>query len=80
MRRTPRDVKWNELMALCRNEAEFQREGKHPKLVKFLGSQIVRLAREMGFGPDQIEQREFRAVKEGPHVVRVLTRGTSRSV
>jgi hypothetical protein len=31
----------------------------------------------LGFGRDQIQQREFRAVKEGPHVVRVLTRGPS---
>ena len=74
MRRTHLDAKWNELMTLSRNESEFRRRGNHPKLVKFLGSQIERLAREMGFGPNQIQQREFRAVKEGDCVIRLLTR------
>lgn len=74
MRPTALDRKWDELMTLCRNEEEFRRDGRHPKLVGFLAKQIDRLAKELGFGSDQIEQREFRAVKDGPHVVRLLIR------
>ena len=74
VRPTDLDRKWYELMTLCRNEVEFRRGGRHPKLVKYLATQIDQLAGELGFGDDQIEQREFRAVKDGQHVVRLLTR------
>jgi len=37
MRETVLDRKWDELMSLCRKEAEFKRDCRHPKLVRFLG-------------------------------------------
>jgi len=46
MRETVLDSKWDELMSLCWNEAEFKRDNRHPKLVRFLGNQIGKLARE----------------------------------
>ncbi len=72
MRETFLDRKWNELMSLCRKEAEFKRDNCHPKLARFLGDQIDKLAKELGFRDDQIQHREFRAEKSGDHIVRLL--------
>jgi len=71
-RPTKLDRQWEELMSLCREEAALKRENPHPKLLKFLGSQIDRLAGELGFGDYQIRRREFRAEKDGEHVVRMI--------
>lgn len=68
---TPLDKQWEELMSLCRQEAQLQAED-HPKLLKFVSRQIDRLAREMGFKDRQIETREFRAERDGRHIVRVV--------
>lgn len=69
---TPLDKQWEELMALCREEAQLQTES-HPKLLQFVGRQIEQLAREMGFTSKQITTREFRAERHGRHIVRVAT-------
>jgi hypothetical protein len=69
---TPLDQQWEELMSLCRQEAELQ-EQNHPKLLKFVRSQIERVARDMGFSERHIERREFRAQRDGRHIVRVET-------
>ena len=73
MRETVLDRQWDELMSLCKKEAEFKRDDRHPKLVKFLGDQIDKLARELGFRDYQIQHREFRAEKDSGHIVRFLT-------
>jgi hypothetical protein len=70
MRVTPLDKQWEELMALCRQEAQLQSEN-HPKVLKFVGKQIEQLAREMGFSDRQIGTREFRAERRGRHILRV---------
>ena len=67
---TPLEKQWEELMALCRQEAKLQAEN-HPKLLKFVGQQLERLASEMGFSDRQIGTREFRAERSGRHIVRV---------
>jgi hypothetical protein len=72
MRPTNLDRQWEELIALCAKEQEFTREHRHPKLLMFLSSQINQLARQLGFREHQIQRREFRAVKEDGHVVRLL--------
>ena len=73
MRESILDRQWDELMSLCKKEAEFKLADRHPKLVKFLGDQIDKLAKELGFREDQIQHREFRAEKSDGHVVRFLT-------
>ncbi len=73
MRETALDRKWDELMSLCKKEAEFTRDNRHPKLVRFLADQIDKLAKELGFRDYQIQHREFRAEKDGDHIVRLLT-------
>ena len=73
MRETALDKKWDELMSLCKKEAELKRDDVHPKLVRFLGDQIDKLAKELGFRDDQIQRREFRAEKSDDHIIRLLT-------
>ena len=73
MRSTALDRQWDELMSLCRKEEEFKRDNRHPKLVLFLSEQIDKLAKELGFGDRQIQHREFRAEKDGEHIVRLFT-------
>lgn len=73
MRETVLDRKWDELLSLCRKEAEFKRDNRHPKLARFLSNQIDNLAKELGFRDHQIQLREFRAEKRGDHIVRLLT-------
>ena len=68
-RHSPLDKQWQDLMALCAKEAEFRAEDKHPKLLRFVSEQIDQLAAEIGFSDDQIKTREFRAVREGDHIV-----------
>jgi hypothetical protein len=73
LRPTPLDKQWDELMLLCRKEAEFQRAKNHPKLTRFVAVAIERLAREMGFAERQIVERQFRAERDAGHIVRLLT-------
>lgn len=74
MHRTPLDRQWDDLMALCRHEAELKRSTKHIKLLALLSREIERAARDLGFGEEQIQLREFRAEKEEGHVVRLFTK------
>jgi len=73
MKHTTIDKQWVELMDLCRKESEFRDRGGHPKTLKLVSSRIDELAAEMGFTPRQIETREFRAVRNGEHIVRIAT-------
>jgi hypothetical protein len=70
--RTELDRQWEELMSLCRQEAKLQTES-HPKLLAFVTRQLEQLARDMGFSEEQIKTREFRAERNGKHIVRVAT-------
>jgi hypothetical protein len=72
VRPTPLDKQWDELMLLCRKEAEFQQAKRHPKLTQFVSVEIDRLARDMGFDERQIVEREFRAERDAGHIVRLL--------
>lgn len=60
-------------MGLCRKEAEFVEQGTHPKVRRFVSKAIDELARELGFQERQIAEREFRAERDGGHIVRVIT-------
>lgn len=73
MRETVLDKKWDELMSRCKKETELKRDDVHPKLVRFLGNQIAKMAKELGFRDDQIRHREFRAEKSADHIIRLLT-------
>jgi len=74
MHRTALDRQWDDLIALCRHEAELKRSTTHTKLLAFLSREIERAARDLGFGEEQIRLREFRAEKERGHVVRLFTK------
>lgn len=69
---TDLDKRWDELMGLCQKEAEFQRNSAHPKLSKVVAKAIDELGRELGFTERQIVAREFRAERDGDHIVRVI--------
>ena len=66
------DKQWQDLMSLCAKEAEFLAQDKHPKLLKLVSEQIDQLSAEMGFSSGQIKTREFRAVRDGDHIVRAI--------
>ena len=66
------DKDWQELMFLCKKEAEYVRDASHPKLLAFITRQIESLARQMGFSPTQIQTRQFRAERDGQHITRIL--------
>jgi AraC-like DNA-binding protein len=74
-RLTDLDKRWDDLMGLCRKEAEFEQQGRHPKVRRFVGKAIDELARELGFKERQIAAREFRAERDGGHIVRLITEG-----
>ena len=50
-----------------------RREGNHPKLLRLIASQITDLAGQMGFSSRQIQTREFRAERDGGHILRIAT-------
>ena len=60
-------------MSLCTKEREYRTDSLHPKLLRFITRQIDELAAQMGFSPQQIRGREFRAEKDGQHISRLLT-------
>jgi hypothetical protein len=72
---TALDKQWSELMFLCEREATYRQRGIHPKLLSLLTPQIDALARQMGFGDAQIQTREFRAERDGGHIVRIVGKG-----
>ena len=66
------DKNWQELMFLCKKEEEYVRDSSHPKLLTFIRSQIESLATQMGFTPRQVKTRQFRAERDGEHIMRIL--------
>jgi hypothetical protein len=70
---TTLDTQWQRLMSLCASEAKFKAEGNHPRLLKLLKSDIDELAREMGFSERLIVTRDFRAERQGDHIMRIVT-------
>jgi hypothetical protein len=72
MKTTTLDKQWRHLMALCESESKFRAEGGHPRLLKLLKSDIDQLAAEMGFSARQIATREFRAARDGGHIVTII--------
>jgi hypothetical protein len=69
---TTLDTQWQQLMALCASELKFRAEGNHPRLLKLLKSDIDQLAREMGFSERLIVTRDFRAERQGDHIMRIV--------
>ncbi len=59
-------------MSLCTKEREYKTGSLHPKLLRLITREIDELASQMGFSPQQIHSREFRAEKEGEHISRLL--------
>jgi hypothetical protein len=70
---TTLDKQWQQLMTLCEGEARFRREGSHPRLLRLLAADIEELARTMGFSPHRIASRDFRAARDGAHIVAIST-------
>jgi hypothetical protein len=69
---TSLDKQWRQLMTLCESEAKFRSEGGHPRLLKLLAADIYGLATEMGFSARRITTRDFRAEREGDHIVSIV--------
>jgi hypothetical protein len=67
------DKQWQQLMTLCENESKMQKEGNHPRLLKLLASDIDALGTELGFDAGRIARREFRAHRDGAHIVAIIT-------
>jgi hypothetical protein len=70
-RQTPLEKQWDELMFLCGREKQFQEEKTHRVLLTVLKRRIDELAREMGFGENQIETRDFRAERVDGRIVSI---------
>lgn len=66
------DKHWRQLMTLCESDAKFRQEGGHPRLLKLLASDIAELAAEMGFSARRITTRDFRAQRDGDHIVGIV--------
>ena len=66
------DRQWQQLMALCGSESKLRSAGDHPRLVRHVASEIEQLAAEMGFSPHRIASRDFRAEREGKHILRIV--------
>jgi hypothetical protein len=73
VRETTLDKQWAELMELVRKEAELEKEDKHPRLSALISSQLDQYARDLGFSEERIRRREFRAEREGEHIIRIIT-------
>jgi hypothetical protein len=69
---TPLDKQWEELMFLCRREADFLKDRSHPKVLKLVSRHIDELAAQMGFSRRQTQTREFRSERSGGHIVRIV--------
>jgi hypothetical protein len=67
------DRQWQRLMSLCDSESRLRSEGRHPRLLELASSDIGQLARDMGFSPRQIATREFRARRDGNHIIAIVT-------
>ena len=72
MKLTTLDRQWRQLMALCESEATFRDEPGYARLKKLVASEIDQLAAAMGFSERRIATRDFRAERDGDHIVRIL--------
>jgi hypothetical protein len=66
------DRQWQELMALCAEEAKYRTDADHPKLLRLIVSRIETLATEMGFSERRIATRDFRAERDRDHIARII--------
>jgi hypothetical protein len=66
------DTQWQQLMALCENEAKFRGEGGHERLLRLIASDIEQLADQMGFSPRRIASRDFRAHRDGTRIIGII--------
>lgn len=71
-RETELDRRWRDLMGLCTKERDYRARSQHPRLLRYISQQIDELAAQMGFSESQIKSREFRAEKDGDHILRLL--------
>jgi len=67
------DKQWHQLMMLCETESRLRQEGSHPRLLKLVASDIETLGAELGFDAQRIAGREFRARRDGDHIVAIIT-------
>jgi len=67
------DKQWQQLMTLCESESKMRNDGHHPRLLKLLDADIAELAAQMGFDARRIASREFRAQRDGDHIVAIIT-------
>jgi AraC-like DNA-binding protein len=72
-RPTVLDNQWQRLMGLCETESTFRSKGGYSRLLNLIASDIAELASEMGFSPRSIASRDFRARREGDHIVGIVT-------
>jgi hypothetical protein len=70
---TDLDKRWRHLMTLCESESRMRKEGIHPRLLKLITSDIEQLGAQMGFDARRIASREFRARRDGDHIVEIIT-------
>ena len=70
---TSLDKQWQQLMALCESESKFRSAGTHARLLKLLAREIDELAAVMGFSPRLTATRDFRARREGGHIIGIFT-------
>jgi hypothetical protein len=70
---TPLDRHWQQLMALCETESKLRQDGGHPRLLKHVESEIETFAAQMGFDARRIASRDFRAHRDGGHIVEIIT-------
>jgi hypothetical protein len=69
---TTLDRQWERLMMLCESESKFRDKGGHLRLLRLLASDIEELAGEMGFNRRRIASRDFRARRDGDHIVGIV--------
>ena len=70
---TALDKQWRHLMTLCESESRMRKDGGHPRLLKLLAADIEQLGAEMGVDARRIASREFRAHRDGDHIVALIT-------
>jgi hypothetical protein len=73
MKVTKLDRQWQQLMSLCESEAKFRAATGHARLKKLMAAEIDQLAASMGFSSSRIATRDFRAEREGGHIIRIVT-------
>jgi hypothetical protein len=69
---TPLDKQWEQLMALCQTESKLRESGGHPRLLKHVSAEIDTLAETIGFSPRRIATRDFRAHRNGHHIIAII--------